>query len=110
MKDIEGIFNVAERIAELKKKADRPDQKPRRARAPRNFKHLDKFPNDDIVGRLQHHLNQADMLHKVLEDRGKATKKEDKKDDKKKLSLEQIVIMLVGSYPIIGLLLWYSMR
>lgn len=111
MKDIEGLFTVAEKIAELKAKASENNNKPRRARAPRNFKHLNRLSNDNIVEMLQRHLNEADLLNKVLEDRQKATKKDEKKEEKKhKLELTHVMAVLVAGYPIIGLLMWLFMR
>lgn len=111
MKDYEGIFTMAEKIAELKAKADRVDQKPRRVRAPRNYKHLNRLPNESLAQMMHRHLDEADQLNKIIEDRVKAGKKEDKKDDKKGLSKEQWIAVLVAPYPIIGmLLLWWMMR
>ncbi len=110
MKDYEGIFTMAEKIAELKAKADRADHKPRRVRAPRNHKHLNRLPDESLGQLMLRHLDEADQINKIIEDRVKAHKKEDKKEDKKKLETAHWMAMLVAGYPIIALILWLLWR
>lgn len=108
------IFELAERIAKLQSDASKNDkekQMPRR-RAPRNAKHLNNLSDQNLAELVQRHWRTADEIAKILEDRQKATKKEEKKEDKKfPLTLPQVAALLVIQYPIIGaLLLWYFRR
>lgn len=106
------VFSLAERIAKLmsdaeKNKAQAP--RPGRSRRPRNFKHLHKMSSANLAEMLQNDWRKWDEITKVIEDRNKATKKEDKKDDKK-LKTEHWMAMLVAGYPIIALVVWLLWR
>lgn len=104
------IFDLAERIAKLQQTKEQPQQR-RRARAPRNFKHLQRMDDASIAELLQRKWNELDQLTKVVEDRQKATKKDEKKEEKKhKLELTHVMAVLVAGYPIIGLLMWLFLR
>ena len=92
----EDIIKLADKLSELKKPNPTQDGKPRRQRTPRHMKHMD---DHSVVARLQRALNEADLLQQVLEDRGKAKKKEDKKE---KPSVFMTAVILMSGYPIIG--------
>lgn len=100
--DMDDILKLA-KLANEGQKKDMPP--PRRSRRPRNFKHLDKLPNEKLYELIQRHFNDADMINKVLKDREKAEKKEEKKEEKK-WKTEHVMASLVAGYPIIALLVW----
>lgn len=92
------------KLMEMMKTFPQKEQKERPMRRPRYTKHLH---DEDITSLLHRKLAEADMLKKLLDDREKANKKEEKKD-KKGLSLEQFAILLVLTYPLIGMILMYA--
>lgn len=95
------------KLMEMLKTFPPKEDKMRSRRRPPPYRYENDF---DIAALLHKKLEEADTLKKLLEDREKAHKKEDKKDDKKSLSTEQLAIFLVMSYPIIGLLIWIALR
>jgi hypothetical protein len=60
------------------------------------------FDDFDIASLLHRKLQEADTLQKLLSDREKAHKKEDKKDEKQKLSLHHVAFLFALSFPIIA--------
>lgn len=98
------VFKLAEMMATFKMtKEDKSMRKSRRG-PPRHTKRLG---DEDIIALLHKKLEEADTLKKILDDREKAGKKA---DDKKKLSVEQLAMLLVASYPIIGLMMFLLLR
>jgi len=89
------IFDLATKIAELK--SIKEAQPMRRRRPPR---HIQRMPDVDITVLLHKKLEEAETLKRILDDREKANKKEDKKKDG--LSTIEIMMLLIASYPIIG--------
>lgn len=98
------IFSLSERIAKLMADAEKSKQAPPqgRSRRPRNFKHLQNLKDADISELLQRKWRELDELTKVVEDRHKATKKEDKKQPA--WSVFSTAVVLLAGYPIIFLL------
>lgn len=96
------VFKLAEMLSAFQKKEDKP-MRSRRGPSHR----FNKMSDESITTILQRKLEEADTLKKMLEDREKANKKEDKK--KEGLSTEQIAMFLVASYPIIGMALYFAM-
>lgn len=99
------VFKLAEMMAtfQMTKKEDKSMRKSRRG-PPR---HMKRLVDEDIIALLHKKLEEADTLKKILDDREKAGKKA---DDKKKLSVEQLAMLLVASYPIIGLAMFLLLR
>jgi hypothetical protein len=97
------VFKLAERIAAFQNKPEDKNMK-RPRRAPR---HLMRMNDYDIVAELHKALERADTLKKILDDREKANKKEEKK---KEWDFTQTAMALVISYPIIGLIVYLLMR
>lgn len=95
------IFELAEKIAALKK----PEAKPMRNRRPP--RHIQKMSNEGITALLLKKLEEAEALKQFLDNREKANKKEDKK---KEWDFTQTAMALVISYPIIGLILFLLTR
>lgn len=101
------IFELAERIAKLQQTKEPPPKG--RSRRPRSFKHLQHMSDANVAELLQRKWNELDALTKVVEDRQKATKKEEKKDDKK-WKTEHVMAALVAGYPIIALIVYLLWR
>jgi hypothetical protein len=95
------IFELADKIAALKKTEDKPMNRSRR-RASR----FAKTPDEDIVTQLHKALERADTLKKVLDDREKANKKEKDKGP----TAQSIATFLMMTYPIIALVLLYLLK
>lgn len=99
------IFELAERIAKLKT-PEKPVPNQGRRRRPRNFKHFQNMNDATVAELLQLKWNELDALTKVVEDRQKAGKKE----DKPKMNVFQTAVLLMAGYPIIaaiGFLFWW---
>ena len=95
------VFKLAEMLAAFQtKKEDKPM---RNRRGPPKFS--PRMRDDDVVALLHKKLEEADTLKKMLDDREKANKKDDKKKDG--MSTEQIAIFLMMTYPIIGLGIYF---
>ena len=96
------IIELAERLNTFRPKEAKM---PRRRGPPKYF---DRMRDEDVVALLHKRLEEADTLKKLLDDREKANKKEDKK--KEFMTIAEICMVLVASYPIIGAALWIATR
>jgi hypothetical protein len=56
----------------------------------------------DVFELLQQKRREAQMLEAFIKDMEKVNKKEEKKEDKSKLSTVQIAMLLIGTFPITG--------
>lgn len=93
-------------LVELTKTFPRKEDKMPRRRGPP--KYLEHMRDTDVIALLHKRLEEADTLKKLLDDREKAHKKEDKK--KEFMTIAEICMVLVASYPIIGAALWIATR
>jgi len=78
-------------------KIDKPKRKYKRER-------MMDFSDIDITLLLQKKLQEAETLKKLLDDREKANKKEDKK--KEEISLQRLAHLMVVTAPITGPIYW----
>lgn len=98
------IIELAERLNTFRPK----EAKMPRRRGPPPQKYFDRMHDADVIALLHKRLEEADTLKKLLDDREKAHKKEDKK--KEFMTIAEICMVLVASYPIIGAALWIATR
>lgn len=94
---------VIKLMAMLKAFPPKEDKMPRRRGPPKFVKQMD---DHDVLALMHKRLEEAQALENFLKEREKINKKEEKKDDKKGLSFEQIAMLLVLTYPVVGLILW----
>ncbi len=87
-KDIFEAFRMFQTFKEPEKKERKPSEKKEK-----NF--FESFAEMKL---------QVDQFQQFLKDQEKLAKKDEKKDEKKGLSMNEWMIVLVGIYPIIGLL------
>lgn len=81
-------------------KAFKPPKAKRTRRRERD-RDLD-FTDIDISLLLHKKLQEADTLKRLLDDREKAHKKEDKKEEKQRITVHHLAMFFALSFPIIG--------
>lgn len=99
------VIKLADMLNSFRPKEDKPVRRPRPDKRP----YIERMSDLDLANLMQRRLAEADAVRKMLEDREKANKKEEKKDDKK-ITTPQLAMLLLLSYPIIGLVILVAMR